>query len=59
MSDCLAEGEKCVICKGPVLYKYNAMPNWDIKGPLCGKCYSQKIYEHYPGEHVRVNLDKE
>ncbi|MFM8659670.1 MAG: hypothetical protein ACKOCQ_07050 [Candidatus Nitrosotenuis sp.] len=55
----MAEGDKCVICKGPVSYKYNAMPNWDIKGPLCGKCYSQKIYEHYPGEHVRVNLDKE
>jgi len=32
------------------------MENWKIDGHLCGKCYSKKISEHYPGEHVRVNL---
>ena len=37
-------------------YKYNPMASWKVEGPLCGKCYSKKISEHYPGEHVRVNL---
>jgi len=32
------------------------MNDWKINGLLCGKCYSKKIFEHYPGKHVRVNL---
>ncbi|SVA81007.1 uncharacterized protein METZ01_LOCUS133861, partial [marine metagenome] len=24
----------------------------------CSKCYSQKLAEFYPGEHVRVNLSE-
>jgi hypothetical protein len=24
---------------------------------MCGKCYSKKVHEHYPGEHIRVNKD--
>jgi translation initiation factor IF-1 len=48
--------EKCVLCNGQIEYKYNPMENWKIDGHLCGKCYSKKISEHYPGEHVRVNL---
>ena len=48
--------EKCVLCNGPIEYKYSPMENWKIDGHLCGKCYSKKISEHYPGEHVRVNL---
>lgn len=35
------------------------MKEWKIEGPLCGKCYSKKIDEHYPGEHGRVNVDKD
>jgi hypothetical protein len=31
------------------------MEEWKIEGSLCGKCYSKKLSEHYPGEHVRVN----
>ncbi|MEM2160969.1 MAG: hypothetical protein QXN55_08460 [Candidatus Nitrosotenuis sp.] len=54
----MAEGEKCSLCKGPMPHKYTAMKEWNIKGFMCGKCYSQKIFEHYPGEHVRVNTDK-
>ncbi|WP_177318909.1 hypothetical protein [Candidatus Nitrosotenuis cloacae] len=54
----MAEGEKCVLCNGPAVYKYAAMKEWNIKGVLCSKCYSKKLFEHYPGEHVRVNLDK-
>jgi hypothetical protein len=40
-------------------HKYLPMKGWDVSGSMCGKCYSKKISEHYPGEHVRVNLDKE
>lgn len=34
------------------------MKQWNIEGPLCGKCYSKKIFEYYPGKHVRVDLSK-
>jgi len=48
--------EKCTICRGHIEKKYMPMKEWKINGPLCNKCYSKKIGEHYPGEHVRVNL---
>jgi hypothetical protein len=54
----LIEEIKCTLCKGPMEQRYAAMSEWNINGFLCGKCYSKKIFEHYPGEHVRVNLDK-
>ncbi|WP_182132863.1 hypothetical protein [Nitrosopumilus sp. b1] len=47
---------KCTVCGNPVSLRYEPMDEWGIKGPLCGKCYSQKISEHYPGKHVRVSL---
>ena len=50
---------KCVLCNGPMPIQYNPMDEWNIEGPLCGKCYSKKISEHYPGEHVRVNLSED
>jgi len=25
---------------------------------LCGKCYSKKLSEFYPGDHERVNLSE-
>jgi len=34
------------------------MEEWKIKGPICGDCYSKKINEHYPGDHVRVNKEE-
>ncbi|CDI06140.1 hypothetical protein [Candidatus Nitrosotenuis uzonensis] len=49
--------EKCVLCNGPMEHKYNPMKEWNVKGFLCGKCYSKKIFEHYPGKHERVNQD--
>ena len=27
---------------------------WNVKGPLCGGCYSKLIAEFYPGDHVRM-----
>jgi len=51
----LVSKEKCVICSEKIKLHYNPMDEWGIKGPICGDCYSKKINEHYPGEHVRVN----
>ncbi|MDP3781160.1 MAG: hypothetical protein AABX15_02690 [Thermoproteota archaeon] len=47
---------KCVICGKVMDQKYLPMKEWKINGVMCGKCYSKKISEHYPGKHVRVNL---
>ena len=52
----MKNNEKCSLCNGPIEVKYVPMKDWKIDGNLCGKCYSKKISEHYPGEHVRVNL---
>jgi len=48
--------QKCVLCDGPIELQYNPMKEWNIDGPLCGKCYSKKISEYYPGKHVRIDL---
>ena len=47
--------DKCVICSEKIELHYSSMEEWKIEGSLCGKCYSKKLHEHYPGEHVRVN----
>ena len=49
--------EKCTICSEEIQLHYSPMEEWGIKGSMCGKCYSKKIKEHYPGEHIRVNKD--
>ncbi len=51
----LGSKDKCVICSEKIQQHYNPMEEWGIEGSLCGKCYSKKLGEHYPGEHVRVN----
>jgi hypothetical protein len=53
----LALKEKCSICNEKVQLRYNPMEEWGIEGTMCGKCYSKKVHEHYPGEHIRVNKD--
>ena len=53
----LASKEKYSICNEKVEQRYNPMEEWGIKGIMCGKCYSKKVHEHYPGEHIRVNKD--
>jgi hypothetical protein len=53
----LASKEKCSICNEKVEQRYNPMEEWGIKGIMCGKCYSKKVHEYYPGDHTRVNLD--
>ena len=49
--------DNCAICNEEIEMPYKAMDEWKIEGLLCGKCYSKKLHEHYPGEHVRVNKD--
>ncbi len=51
----LGSKDKCVICSEKIQLRYNPMEEWGIEGSICGKCYSKKLGEHYPGEHVRVN----
>ena len=53
----LGSKEKCVICNEKIELHYKPMEKWEIKGTLCGKCYSKQVHDHYPGEHIRVNLD--
>ncbi|MEX0911150.1 MAG: hypothetical protein WDZ43_03355 [Nitrosopumilaceae archaeon] len=48
------EDEKCSICGGSLDLRYHPMEQWNTKGFLCSKCYSQKISEFYPGTHERV-----
>ena len=48
---------KCAICSNEIEFRYIPMKEWGIEGSLCGECYSKKLHEHYPGEHVRVNKD--
>ena len=49
--------EKCTICSVEMEMRFNPMKEWKINGQICGDCYSKKLHEHYPGEHVRVNKD--
>ena len=51
----LGTKHKCAICSEEIELHYKSMEEWKIEGFLCGKCYSKKIGEYYPGEHVRVN----
>ena len=54
----LVTKENCKLCKGPIEQTYIPMEQWNIDGPLCGKCYSKKIADHYPGDHVKVGSEK-
>ena len=48
--------DKCVLCNGIIKTNYVPMKQWKIEGKICGKCYTKKLSEFYPGEHVRVDL---
>ncbi len=49
---------RCTLCNGTIAQRFLPMKQWGIDGPLCGECYSKKIAEHYPGEHVRVDTSE-
>jgi hypothetical protein len=42
---------KCVVCGDHVMVRYKAMPEWNIEGDLCGKCYEKKLADHYLSCH--------
>lgn len=46
---------KCKACGGGVVQTYMPMKEWSMEGPICGRCYSKRIFEQYPGQHVRVD----
>ena len=52
------DSEKCAVCDEDIDHAYLPMEEWKIDGHLSGKCYSKKISEFYPGEHVRVDLSE-
>lgn len=49
--------EKCSICGQAIQKQYMPMKGWSVSGAMCGTCYSAKLDEHYPGEHVRLGGD--
>ena len=51
--------DKCMLCNKSMEHTYKPMKEWKIDGSLCGDCYSKKISDFYPGEHVRVDLTKD
>jgi len=55
----LGSKEKCAICSTEAEMVFNPMKEWSINGVLCGDCYSKKLAEFYPGEHVRVNKEED
>ena len=50
--------EKCTLCDTNIEQVYVRMKEWGINGHLCGKCYSKKLSEFYPGDHERVNISE-
>jgi len=46
---------KCSVCNNDIDIEYKPMDEWKVKGSICSKCYSQKLEEYYPGEHIRTN----
>ncbi len=49
----------CKVCSASVQREFYPMKAWGIEGPLCGNCYSKKIYDYYPGNHARVNKESD
>ena len=47
---------RCALCNEIIKMVFVPMEQWKIEGKICGECYSKKLSEFYPGEHVRVNL---
>lgn len=49
---------KCRACGGGIAQSYMPMKEWKMEGPICGRCYSEKIFAHYPGDHPRMDTGK-
>ena len=53
----MAKDNTCTVCKAQADRQFYPMKEWDVKGLLCGDCYSKRIHDHYPGKHIRINKD--
>ena len=42
-----AADSKCTMCGSELAFRYRPMPQWNISGMICGKCYDKKLIEHY------------
>jgi hypothetical protein len=51
--------DKCTLCNKNMEHTYRPMKEWKIDGTLCGECYSKKLSDFYPGEHIRVDLTRD
>ena len=39
---------KCTFCSDDLgAFRYCPMPQWNVSGLLCGKCYDKKLIDHY------------
>lgn len=39
---------KCSLCGADLgEFRYQAMPEWNVSGPLCSQCYEKKLLDHY------------
>ena len=54
----MGSDKKCTLCDASIDFAYLPMKEWNMDGVLCSKCYSKKIAEFYPGDHVRVDLSE-
>ena len=57
-ADTYGSNGKCTLCGGSIEQVFLPMKEWGMDGRLCGKCYSKKLAEFYPGDHERVNLSE-
>ena len=55
----MVSDDKCTLCNKSMEHTYKPMKEWKIDGTLCSDCYSKKLSDFYPGEHVRVDLTKD
>ena len=39
--------EFCTVCKKQITHKHKAKKEWNVKSPLCGDCYVDKMKESY------------
>jgi hypothetical protein len=52
----MTQNDNCALCNESMEHVYVPMKEWHVDGNVCGRCYSKKIAEFYPGKHERVNI---
>lgn len=49
----MADAPNCALCGATLKFKYRPMEGWKISGLLCGKCYENKLIDHYIADDRR------